>query len=86
MKLKVFPSDIALKLYLACIGFLVSGNLQAQDSSVYFQKYKWWEPAHIQVQFAGNIGFFSAGIGFSDKKKSLISIFPMGMSPSNWEE
>jgi hypothetical protein len=86
MKLKAFISDKGLKLILACAGFLVSGNLQAQDSSVYYEKYKWWKPAHIQLQFAGNIGFLSGGLGFSDKKKSSTSISPMALCRSNSAE
>lgn len=51
---------------LVIMGLLVFKTADAQDSA----KHQLW-PDHIKIQFAGGIGFFSVGAGWSNKKQWL---------------
>src|SRR5688572_7405148 len=51
-----------------CLFFIItftSFTIQAQDSHTSDTDRKWYLPDHAVAQFAGNIGLFSAGIGYS---------------------
>lgn len=76
MRLK--PFIFKLTVFLAAVTG-ISTISYAQDSSG-VSKSKWWRPAHIKTQFAGNIGFLSGGVGFTDKKKRSAWISSMDLS------
>ena len=56
-----FNYKILLLLFFAFKGFTAA----AQDSHTTDTDRKWYLPDHVTLQFAGNIGMFSAGPGYS---------------------
>jgi hypothetical protein len=57
---------------------------QAQDTTNYLTKRKWYLPDHYKLQFAGNIGFLSGGPGYISKNKSLETDFMFGFMPAKF--
>ena len=52
-----------------------------QDS---ISEHKWYKPNHTVVQFAGDVGMFSSGIGFQSKKKHFQYQFTLGYVPKEY--
>jgi hypothetical protein len=61
----------------ALAGFTAS----AQDSHTTNTSRKWFLPDHVTIQFAGNIGMFSAGPGYSYLKDRINTDFLYGIVP-----
>lgn len=61
--------------YLACLGFLFLQGAQGQNR---LGKYL---PDHAKLQFAGGIGFLSAGVGYASKKDKLHTDLYYGYVP-----
>lgn len=50
-------------VFIFLIALLFFTNASAQDSTI-VKKSAWYVPDYAKLQFAGNIGFFSVGIGY----------------------
>ena len=60
-----------------CTGFPV----QAQDSHTTNSDRRWYAPDHLVLQFAGNLGLVSGGIGYSYFKDHLHTDVSYGFTP-----
>ncbi|MGO1243199.1 MAG: hypothetical protein ACTJHT_05905 [Sphingobacterium sp.] len=70
-------------IFLLC--FLCSIQLPAQikDSTSFFYKIM---PSNVKIQYAGNIGMFSAGIGYQTKNKKWKADLFYGVVPSKYAD
>ncbi|MDY0279100.1 MAG: hypothetical protein RBR35_00900 [Salinivirgaceae bacterium] len=66
-----YPLTLFLFLSLSFYGY-------GQDSII---KHTWYIPNHAVLQYAGDVGMFSAGIGFQSKKEHFQYQFTVGYVP-----
>lgn len=60
-----------------CLLFSAMGDLSAQEA----YKRKWYAPGYYKIQYAGNIGFMSIGLGYSWWRERVQSTFIYGYVP-----
>ncbi len=71
-------------LIALCIALLVFSGAFAQDTAlIKTKKRAWYLPDYAKIQFAGNIGFLSAGIGHQFLNKHLYSELIYGYVPAS---
>ena len=76
-------------LFIRLIGFMFFMNSYAQDSTSIKKKVKanaWYIPDYAKMQFAGNIGFFSVGVGYEIIHKAWYSELLYGFVPESVSE
>lgn len=56
-------------------------QFEEQQNAAQNEDRKWYEPAHVKVQFAGGIGFISPGFGFSYAKNKMETDLFFGYLP-----
>ncbi|RDC63918.1 hypothetical protein [Adhaeribacter pallidiroseus] len=59
----------------------INGTAWAQDTQLIAVKRKWYIPNQATLQFAGNIGFVSAGLGYSLRQDKINLDFLYGFTP-----
>jgi len=65
-----------------CIALLVFSSAFAQDSTL-VKKEPWYRPDYATIQFAGNIGFISLGIGYQFFNNRINSEILYGFVPAS---
>jgi hypothetical protein len=73
--------NILTKYYLALVLVLISLGTQAQDSHSADTERPWYLPDHLVMQFAGNIGLFSVGPGYSYLRDKMQTDILYGITP-----
>lgn len=73
-----------MKKYIGVVFcILFSWNAIAQESEFSVNK-KWFVPDYARLQFAGNIGFMSAGVGYELFHKKIATEFIYGYVPEEY--
>lgn len=72
-------------IYILPIILLFFGQLSSQESNVVKNK-AWFVPDYVKMQFAGNIGVVSAGVGYQLFNKVLYSELLYGYVPGSISE
>lgn len=66
-------------ILVICIVYTISSWAQEVDSTR-----KWYRPDHFKTQFAGGIGFLSAGLGIVSKNQKLENDLFLGFLPEKF--
>jgi len=74
--------NILMMLSLLMGGLLMPAGAQAQDSFTGNSTRPWYYPDHVVIQFAGNIGLFSAGPGYSFARDKMDAEALYGVVPA----
>ena len=68
--------------YFFILLLLTAQNVGAQDNDS-TPRHQWYVPHYVPVQFAGNIGLFSLGVGYSSNHDNYHINFLYGYVPSS---
>lgn len=71
-----------LSIAVTCV-FLIMQASYAGDTLKSMSKKKWYSPHYIPIQYAGNIGFLSTGIGYSARKDNYQFSLVYGYAPES---
>ena len=66
-----------------CIALLIISGTFAQDSTLIIKQKPWYRPDYATIQFAGNIGFLSLGIGYQFFNNRINSEILYGFVPAS---
>lgn len=69
------------KILLLWVLLIIAAAAKAQDSHTSNTNRPWYLPDHAVVQFAGNIGLFSAGPGYSYARDKMQTDILYGITP-----